>query len=61
MNNWPFTNLGMRFFEGTLPSLVRAIEHLAKEIQRFNDLVERRSDFPCGVVKVEEGDDDRVP
>jgi hypothetical protein len=50
MSNWPFTNLGVKFFEGTMPSLVRAIQDLARELKRQNDREERSSDSSTSIV-----------
>ena len=38
---WPFTNLGIRFFEGQLPELTRNIGKLADELKRYNDAAEK--------------------
>jgi hypothetical protein len=40
---WPFTRLGVTFFEGTLPRLVRAVEKLANELERYNNLMEKKN------------------
>ena len=37
MTEWPFTHLGTRFFEGTVPKLVENIGKLATELKRYND------------------------
>ena len=34
---WPFTNLGMQFFQGQLPQLIKNIGRLADELKRYND------------------------
>lgn len=31
---WPFTRLGLTFFEGTLPKLVRALERIAVVMEK---------------------------
>ena len=43
---WVFTRLGVHFFEGTLPSLVRAVENLTVELKRMNDLKEKERSTP---------------
>lgn len=41
---WPFTNLGIQFFQGQLPQLIRNIGRLADELKRYNDEVEARKE-----------------
>lgn len=36
--DWPFTRLGMSFFEGTLPNLVRQLARIADALEEANRL-----------------------
>jgi hypothetical protein len=35
---WPFTVLGRQFFDGTLPRLCRALEKIAKSLERGKEV-----------------------
>lgn len=47
------TIMGKKFYEGTLPRLIKAIEENTKEMKRANDLKE----IELGVTRNEEADD----
>jgi hypothetical protein len=37
------TPMGQRFYEGTLPELIRAINELAKSMDKLSEVLERKS------------------
>ena len=39
---WPFTRLGLTFFDGTLPKLVRALERIAVVMEKDHVVTEQR-------------------